>query len=170
MPILILIASAIGGAIWWWVRNNPRDAIDIVQDAAVTAKNAPRRMRFKRATNTHPVDGIDDPRVAVGAIAVSFVMLDDFPTKDDLDRLQIILRSKLRCSENDAIEMQSFGKWICTECGTADAAASRLIRRLKTLDGTSSFALLQEVLLATVNRDLSQRQQDVLADFARVMR
>ena len=64
LPIVILILTAIGGAIWWWARNNPREALRVASDAATTLKNAPRRIAFRRQTQEHPVEGIDDLRVA----------------------------------------------------------------------------------------------------------
>ena len=37
MPIVILLLSAIGGAIWWWVRSNPREALNVAADAVTMA-------------------------------------------------------------------------------------------------------------------------------------
>ena len=99
MPIVMLILSVVGGAIWWWIKNNPRDAISTAQDVATTLKNAPRKLAFRRQTNAHPVEGIDDLRIAIGAIAQAFVELDDLPTKDQRDQVHFMLRSKLGCDE-----------------------------------------------------------------------
>ena len=65
MPIMILILSVLGGALWYWVRNNPRDATHAAQDAATMIKNAPRKLAFRKRLNAHPVEGIDDPRIAI---------------------------------------------------------------------------------------------------------
>ena len=170
MPILMMILAAVGGAIWWWARNNPRDAFDVAQDAAVTLKNAPRRLSFRRATNRHPAEGIDDPYVAIGSIAQSFIMLDDVPTRDQNDRLHVQLRSKLRCSDEDAQEMQAFGRWIVEQCNGPEAAISRLIRHLKKLDGSASYSVLRDLLGGVVTNELSSRQQDAVEEIARVMR
>ena len=73
MPFIIMILGAIGGAIWWWVRSNPREALHVAEDAATTIKNAPRRLAFRKQTNAHPVECVDDPRSAIGAIAQAFM-------------------------------------------------------------------------------------------------
>ncbi len=167
MPIIMLVLATIGGAIWFWVRNNPRDALDVAQDAAVTLKNAPRRLSFRRSTNQHPVDAIEDPIVLVGVIAQCFVSLDDLPTKDQYDLLHVKLRAHLRCSEEDAQEMQVFGRWIADRCGGPDSAVPRLSRRLRKVDDTASWGLLQRLLDDVVSGELSTRQSEAIADLAR---
>ncbi len=115
MPIILLILTAIGGAIWWWVRNNPRDAIHAAQDVVATVRNAPRKLAFRRQMNAHPVEGIDDPRIAICAIAQAFIELDDLPTKDQRQHLHLMLRTKLRCDEAEAEEMEVLGRWLLTQ-------------------------------------------------------
>ena len=116
MPILILILSVVGGALWFWVRNNPRDAFHAAQDAATVLKNAPRKLAFRKQTNSHPVEGIDDPRIAICAIAQSFIELDNLPTQEQRQRLHVNLRAKLRCSEDEAEKMEVLGRWLMTQC------------------------------------------------------
>lgn len=164
MPFVILILTAIGGAIWWWIRNNPRDAFDAASDVATTVRNAPRKLAFRRQTNAHPVEGIDDYRIAVCAIGQAFIELDDLPTKDQRQLLHVSLRSKLRCSEAEAEEMEVLGRWLVTQCNGAKPAISRLGRRLNKIDGDASWNLLRDILLDLVNGDLSQGQKDAIDD------
>ena len=82
MPILILILSVVGRALWFWVRNNPGDAFHAAQDAATVLKNAPRKLAFRKQTNARPVEGIDDPCIAICAIAQSFIELDNLPSQE----------------------------------------------------------------------------------------
>jgi hypothetical protein len=164
MPILILILTAIGGAIWWWVRNNPREALDTAQDMATTVRNAPRRLAFRKQTKEHPVEGIDDPRIAVGAIAQAFAELDDLPTKELRDRLHVLVRSKLRWSEEEAREMEGLGHWLVEQCQDPNQAIVRLSRRLFKIDGDASWDLLQDVLMGVVEGELSHRQTEAVED------
>lgn len=164
MPFIILILSAIGGAIWWWVRNNPRDAIHTAQDVATTIRNAPRRLAFRRQTNAHPVEGIDDHRIAIGVIAQSFVELDDLPTKEQRQTVYVILRSKLRCTEDEADEIVTLGRWLIDQCKGPNPAITRISRRLYKIDGDASWDLLQDILAHLVTGDLSQRQIDSIDD------
>ena len=164
MPILLLILTAIGGAIWWWMRNNPRDAIDMAADAATTLKNAPRRIAFTRQTREHPVEGIDDPRIAICAIAQSFAELDDLPTKEARQNLHLLVRTKLNTSEEEAEEMEVLGRWLMSQCGGPDQAISRIARRMYKIDGNASYQRLQDVLSELVEGELTPRQKSALQD------
>lgn len=170
MPILILILTGFGGAIWWWIRNNPREAIDTAQDVATTIRNAPRRLAFRRQTKAHPVEGIDDYRIAIGAIAQAFVELDDLPTKEQRQTLHTMLRSKLRCSEEEANEMEILGRWLIDQCNGPSQAISRLSRRLFKLGGDKSWDLIQDILTSLVVGELSHRQVDGIDDIRLALR
>lgn len=164
MPIIILIFTAVGGAIWWWVRNNPREALSVAADAATTLRNAPRRIAFRRQTNAHPVEGIDDPRIAICAIAQSFIELDDLPTQEQRQKLHVLVRTKLRCDEEEAEEMEVLGRWLMTQCGGAASAIPRLGKRLFKIDGTASWDLLQDVLGSLIEGELSSAQVSAIED------
>ena len=164
MPIVILILTAIGGAIWWWARNNPREALHVASDAATTLKNAPRRIAFRRQTREHPVEGIDDPRIAICAIAQSFLELDDLPTQDQRKKLHVLVRSNLRADEEEAEEMEVLGRWLMTQCDGPAQAIPRLGRRMFRIDGTSSYELLQDVLSGLVDGELSTKQVAAIDD------
>ena len=170
MPILILILSVVGGALWFWVRNNPRDAFHAAQDAATVLKNAPRKLAFRKQTNSHPVEGIDDPRIAICAIAQSFIELDNLPTQEQRQRLHVNLRAKLRCSEDEAEEMEVLGRWLMTQCKGPEQAITRLGRRLFKIDADASWDTLQEFLGALIEGDLSSVQIDAIAELKRAMR
>ena len=131
MPIIMLVVSVLGGALWFWVRSNPRDALHVARDAATTIRNAPRKLAFRRQTNAHAVEGIDDPWIAICAIGQAFIELDDLPTKDQRNRLHVKLRKTLQCSEDEAQEMQVLGRWLVNECKGPEAAITRLGRRLQ---------------------------------------
>lgn len=164
MPVILVILTALGGAIWWWVRSNPRDAISLAADTAVTLKNAPRRIAFTRQTRAHPVEGIDDPRIAICAIAQSFAELDDLPTQETRQKLHVLMRSKLRASDEEAEEMEVLGRWLMTQCGGPEQAISRIGRRQFKIDGTASYDLLQDVLSGLVGSDLTARQINAIDD------
>ena len=164
MPIVIAVLTAIAGAIWWWVRNNPREAIDTARDAATTVRNAPRRLAFRRQTNAHPVQGIDDPRIAICAIAQSFLELDTLPTIEQRKRLHVLLRSQFRCSEEEAEEMEVLGRWLVTQCNGAREAVPRLGRRLHSIDDGTAWESLQDILAPLVGEELSSAQRDATDD------
>ncbi|WP_071796117.1 hypothetical protein [Natronohydrobacter thiooxidans] len=164
MHILIAIMAAIGGVIWWWVRANPRDALSVADDAITVVRNAPRKIAFRRQTKEHPVEGIDDTRLAIASIALAFVHLDDLPTRDDLQRLTLVLRKTFKLSAEETEEMEVLGKWIQTQCGGASETISRVGRRLYKIDGSTSWGALSDVLQQLVGDELTPRQHDVLTD------
>ena len=170
MPFLIMIFSALGGAIWWWVRNNPRDALNVATDVATTVKNTPRKLAFRRQTNAHPVEGIDDHRIAICAIAQAFIELDDLPTREQRDQLHVLLRSHLRTTQEEAQEMEVLGRWLITQCDGAKPAISRLGRRLHKIEGNASWGTVQEILMDLVGGTLSYGQIGAIEDLKLVLR
>lgn len=167
MPIVILILTAVGGAIWFWVRSNPRQALDVAADAVTVARNAPRKLAFRRQTKAHPVEGIDDPNIAICALAQAFIELDNLPTAEQRSRLDKMLRK--RCTPAEAEEIQVLGRWLVAQCGTPEAAIAKLSRRLYKIDGSASWAALQDILMALVGDVLSPRQADAVAEMKRAI-
>jgi hypothetical protein len=170
MPILIGILTAVIGLVWWWVRNNPRETIGIAKDVATTARNAPRKLAFRRQANIHPVEGIDDERIVICAIAQSFIELDDLPTAEKRDHLDRLLRTELVCTREEAYEMQVLGRWLMTECRGPQEAISRLGKRLRKIDGGHAWHDLQSLLGPLAGEALSQRQVSAVEDLKLILR
>ena len=166
----MLILTVIGGAIWWWIRHNPREALDTAQDVATTLKNAPRKLAFRRVANAHPVEGIDDERIAICAIAQAFIELDDLPTAEQRQQMHVLLRSRLRCSEEEANEMEVLGRWLMTQCNGPASAVPRLGRRLRKLDEGQVWDRLQEVLMPLAGNQLSRAQVEAIEDLKTALR
>ena len=164
MPIIMLILTAFGGAIWWWIRNNPREALNTAQDVATTIKNAPRKLAFRSVANAHPVEGIDDERIAICAISQAFIELDDLPTAEQRQQLHVLLRTKLQCSEEEAQEMEVLGRWLMTQCNGPSDAVPRLGRRLRKIDSGQSWDRLQEMLMPLAGDQLSRSQVGAIED------
>lgn len=164
MPIIIAILTLVGGAIWWWVRNNPRDAISIADDAVTIARNAPRKIAFRRQTKEHPVQGIDDARLAIATIAQAFVSLAGLPTQESQDRLFVTLRKVFRTSHEETEELDTLARWLMSQCGGASETISRVGRRLYKIDGDASWDDLTAVLSGAIDGDLSQNHHDAIED------
>jgi hypothetical protein len=169
MGFIILILTTLGGALYWWARQNPGDAVNMAQDAITTARNAPRRLAFRRQHNAHPVEGIDDARIAICALAQAFIELDALPTLDQRKRLSVLLRTELRCSADEAEEMEVLGRWLVGQCQSPDAAVTRLARRLFKIDGDASWDTLQTMLTSLVEGELSPAQVDAITDMKRAL-
>ncbi|MDH5797344.1 MAG: hypothetical protein OEZ19_02175 [Paracoccaceae bacterium] len=174
MPFVIAALGAIAAAYFW--ANRARNAAYIADDMidiAQTALGAARRFNFRRKANTHPIDCIDDSKIAVGALAVAFLELGGLPTVEDKATMKVALRSGLRVSEDDAEELSVLGSWMIQQCKGADAAFTRLARRLRKLTSASGLDDLMPVLTHIVNNlpgALTARQQDALSDLDRIFR
>ena len=169
MPFIMMALAAIGGAIWWWVRSNPREALNVAQNTAETVRNAPRKLAFRKQMNAHPVEGIDDYRIAICALAQAFLELDDLPTREQRQALDVKLRSNLRCTAEESEEMQVLGRWLIGQSGGADQSITRLARRLYALDGDASWDVLQTILTSLVEGQLSPAQASAVEDMRRAM-
>jgi hypothetical protein len=169
VPILIALVGA-ALALYYFVyraRNAANIAVDMV-DMANDVRLAARRFGFRRQANIHPVESIEDPKVAITAAALAFLELDDLPTQEQRDRLVAEIQRELALGRADAEEMQVLGRWLVAECGSASAAVSRLARKLYKLRGQAAFEPLLGVINGVVagghGGALSERQRDALED------
>ena len=171
MPFLIALIGIIGAAYYWTNRaRNAQNVAGEVLDMANDVRLAARRFGFRRKTNLHPVECIEDPRLAIATIATAFIELDDLPTAEDRARLHLQLRSKLRADAKEAEEMEVLGRWFMAECGGAEPAIARLSRKLYKLGGSEQMRPLIEILKASIIGELSNKQRDALDDIQRAMR
>ena len=147
--------------------NAADDLVDVANDVRLAA----RRFGFRRKTNVHPVETIEDPRLAIGAIVTAFLELDDLPTKEQRVALQQALRHRYNLSRDEAEEMTVLGHWFVSECGGADTAVPRLARKLFKLEGNVSFEPLLSLIRVSVGQDgLNDKQREALDDIRRAFR
>ncbi len=142
------------------------EMLDMAGDVAAAA----RRFGFRRKYNQHPVDSVDEPNLAVAALATAFIALDDLPTADDRKRLDIALRKHLNLDATGAQEIEVLGQWLVSECNGAEPAVPRIAKRLNKLDDGASFTTLMEVIQTAARTPLSQRQTAALQDIKTAFR
>ena len=166
MPVILGIIGIITAA--YFIVMRARNAAEItheLMDVAADVKAAARRFGFRRRGNQHPVESIDDPKLAIASIATAFIALDDLPTSDTRAALDVNLRKHLRVGGEEAREIAILGHWFVENCNGATAAIPRLSKRLHTLDKSASFDTLMEVIQGTMkscDKSLSQRQSEAL--------
>lgn len=168
MPFILSLIAIAGAAYFWFNRaQNAKDtAVDLL-DAANDVRLAARRFGFKRRTNVHPVDDIEDPNVAIATIATAFIELDDLPTQNQRDKLAVQLQYQLNQDTKAAEELMVLGRWLMGQCGRPDAAISRVTRRLYKFDGVHSVEPLMTVLKNLAGENLSDSQSDSIAEITR---
>ncbi len=176
MPILIAILGILSAAAYYIFRvRNAADAAGDLMDMANDVRLAARRFGFKRKTNIHPVEAIEDSSIAIAGIASAFLELDDLPTSDQRSALVRSMRDVLNLSAQDADELSILGRWMVADCGTPDAAISRLSRKLVRLSGQESLTPLLAIVNGTLTggesgTGLNAKQRDALDDVKRAFR
>ncbi|MEM9871325.1 MAG: hypothetical protein AAF822_08705 [Pseudomonadota bacterium] len=171
MPVILGLVALATAAFFLIVRARrgaevASDVMDMAGDVAAAA----RRFGFRRRYNQHPVDSVDEPNLAIAALATAFIALDDLPTADDRKRLDIALRKHLSLDASGAQEIEVLGQWLVSECNGAEPAVPRLAKRLNKLDGGASFATLMEVIQTAARTPLSRRQAAALQDIKTAFR
>jgi hypothetical protein len=174
MPFLVGIFG-IAFAFYWFVmrtKNAAHIATDLM-DVANDVRLAARRFGFKRRSDLHPVESIEDPHMAIAGIAVAFLELDDYPTQEQRQALLIQIQTKLGLDQNAATELTILGRWFMTECGGAQPAIARLSRKLYKLGGAKQMepvlAIVQQVLIVG-HGEINGKQRDALDDVRRAFR
>ena len=171
MPFILALISIAAAAYFWINRaHNAGEIAGEVLDMANDVRLAARRFGFKRKTNLHPVESIEDPRLAIAAIGAAFLELDNLPTAESRARLTVQLRTVLRADAEEAQEMEVLGRWFMSECGGSEPAIARISRKLYKLGGAEQMEPLITVLKGTVKDELSTKQRDALDDIQRAMR
>ncbi len=174
---MAFVASALAvlGVLYLWLGRAKSAAhlADDVADMAGSVIGAANRWNFRRTHDKHPVECIDEQNIAFGALAVAFLELGGMPTTDDKAGMNVSIRSQLRISAEDADEVMVLGHWLVGQCGTVDAAVTRIGRRLFKLTGPRGLIPVREVIddmVARSNKPLTAGQQDALAELDRIFK
>ena len=117
------------------VRRGSRMVAEVI-DMPTDVRTAARRLGYKRRTDVHPVDGIDDPKLA-----------------------RVVQHGMARDIEQ-ARNMMVLGHWLVRTCGGAKDAVSRLARRLYVLDEGASAACVISMLQGLSKDDVPTSGQN----------
>lgn len=171
--ILGLLALAAGALIWIQRARNAAEISHDVIDMAQTAMGAARRWGFRRKTNVHPVDAIDEPPLAIGGLATAYLELEGLPTAEAKEAMTGALRAGLDITQKDAEELVILGHWFVQECSGPVNATPRLARRLYKLTGPEGLAQVMPVISAiseTGGGSLTDRQREALDEIKSAFR
>jgi hypothetical protein len=174
MPFFLSLLALLAAAFFWAQR--ARTAARGAQELAGMASDvmaAARRFGFRRKLNTHPVDSLDDPDLAIAAAGMAFMELGGLPTAEQQDALAISLQAHLSMDHKRAEEALILGRWLVTECQGAEPGLTRLAKRLYKMQGAEGLAPLMSVVkdVAAGNRGgMSDKQRDAIAEIGRIYR
>lgn len=174
MPFILGLIALAGAAYVWVLR--ARNAAEVTRELSGVASDvmaAARRFGFRRHLNTHPVDSLDDPDIAVAAAGLAFLEMSGLPSTEQQNALIVSLQSNLTMSHEKAEEALMLGRWLVTESHGPVSGFPRLTKRLYKLKGAASLAPLMAVLndVGKSGRSgLSDKQKDALEDLTRLYR
>ncbi len=174
MPFLLALIAFAAAAYFWM--NRARNAAHIagdVADMAQTAMGAARRFGFRRRANVHPVDSIEDEKLAIGGLSTAFLELSGMPTTEEKRALEVGLQSSLDLSLKDAEEMVILGHWFVNECGGPQPAVTRLAKKVNKMAGAEGLSKSMDVIKRIVEAggsELSPAQSDALAEIKSIFR
>ncbi|MEM7547482.1 MAG: TerB family tellurite resistance protein [Pseudomonadota bacterium] len=165
MPIVLAVIGAIIAAgIWYHRVQSAKAATTDLLGAANDVRLAARRFGYKRKTNVHPVDMINDPRLAAAGIAAAIAGMDAPLSREEIAQLELETQVILRSEPDEAKAIAAFGRWISGQAGSPDEAVRRLSKRLRKLAGeeVANDVLSLAQAVATADGALDERQEDAL--------
>lgn len=165
MPVFVASVGLLAIVAIWSIRARYIAAAPrAVMASPKAARAVSRRFKFKRKSTRHPAETIDDPVIAVGALAVAFFELGDHPTRGQKAALGDALAQEFALSATEADELMSIGHWLVTEIRDPETAIARIGRRLYRLDGGANFSQLMTVIreITTAGFGMSRRQSHAL--------
>ncbi|MCR8826412.1 hypothetical protein [Pseudosulfitobacter koreensis] len=123
------------------VRRGSRMVAEVI-DMPSDVRTAARRLGYKRRTDVHPVQGIDDPQLALGTLAVAYLSLGKAPTP----AAPALLKHDIAQDAEQARSMVMLGRWLIRTCDGTQDAVTRVARRLRALDGGGSVQSLSALM------------------------
>ena len=151
MPIILFAVGILSAAVFWYYRMQAarRGAVDLL-DAANDVRLAARRFGFRRKLNVHPVDSIDDARLAASGIVHAIGTMDGALSAGQEREILVQFQSVFGVTGAEAAEIAAFGRWIAEQCGTRAEAVRRLSRRLSRIAGPEAQSDLERMIAAVV--------------------
>lgn len=172
MPFILALIGAAAAVYFFAIRaRNTAHAARDIADVANDVRLAARRFGFSRKTNVHPVEQIEDARVAAAALVKAVIDENGMPTQEVHNAFLIQLQKGLQFSLADSKEVVTLANWLIASCNGASPAISRLSRKLYKMSGSDAatpvFGILEAIYAET---GMSARQIDALEDIKRTMR
>lgn len=174
MHIVLGVLGAAAAIYFFFIR--ARQAVNVIDDVAdmtQSALGAARRFGFRRRANVHPVDCIEDPKLAVAGLATAFLELDALPTQETRDGLLVGFQTALQADRAEADELAALGQWFVNECKGPDMAITRLARKLARLGGPQGLVTTMEVIKhvsSAAGGELSEKQSEALVEMKRIFK
>lgn len=174
MPfVLFLLAVVSGAAIWYYRARAAAEMSSDLLDAASDVRQAAARFLYKRKYDIHPVEAMDDPRLAGAGIVYAVANLSGPVTAEQLRTMNLQFQSVFGAAKEETDDMVIFARWIVSQCRNEGEAVRRLSRKLFQLSGREALPDLERMIdtvLAAVERatdpDEVEAREDIRKAFA----
>lgn len=154
MPILITIIGLLTAAgIWFYRIRAAKDVAGEMFDMANDVRLAAKRFAYKRNNSTHPIDGIDDARLAAAGIMAIAAEMDGAITANEQRVMRDQAVNTFDCSTEDAEEFVIFGHWLASQGTNRHETTRRLIKRTISLGGMETLPDLIKMVTAVGTAD-----------------
>ncbi|MEM9062852.1 MAG: TerB family tellurite resistance protein [Pseudomonadota bacterium] len=173
MNILIGLIAIIGAALFWYYRTKAmREAAADMTDGVDDIRLKIRRLINRRKYDTHPADSVDDARLAASGLVIAIATMDAPLSQAEINTLSREAQETFGVTEREALDIVSYGRWVSGECGTAEEAVRRLVRRIDDLAGPEAgpdLVRMIETVATADGKPLGEFETEALATVRRVL-
>lgn len=173
MHIIALIVTVLVGLAFWYSRLiAAREASETLADAANDVRLAAKRFAYRRRIKTHPLDSVDDARIAVLGIIAAMIQMDHLWDKDTYNQMVRQAQSLFHIDAKEATEMTILAKWLSDQSHDRDEVVRRLGRRLRDMAGQAVLPELERLITVMVGADgtRSESVEEAQAALVRALR
>jgi uncharacterized tellurite resistance protein B-like protein len=123
-----LIVMGVATAAWLWYRRakHAKEVADEVFGLARDMRLATRRLGFRRRSDVHPADCVEDPRLAVAGIVSAIAQMRGPLSHTAVAVFTAEVGETFDATPAQADDIVAFGRWIAQECGSPEMAARKL--------------------------------------------
>jgi uncharacterized tellurite resistance protein B-like protein len=160
---LVAIIAAIG--FWYW---RARMAAQAAREASSAAKDARlflRRIKFQRNSKEHPIDAVDDPRLAAAGVIVTIAQMDGDLSKAEIASMETEARIAFNVDEVEGGDIVAFGRWIAGQSTSPEETVRKLAKVVRAQAGPEAWPQLIamiETVASADGRPLTERQEESL--------
>jgi len=159
---ILIAALGILAAIGYWIYRiqNAAHGVKSIGEAATDIQAAARRFGFRQKANRHPVDGVDDPRVAATTLLILVAADDGSLSMAEQNEIQQQVSTVFGASQAETIELFQFSRWLSEQTRNPDDMARRLIKRTLQLGGPETLPDLMRMVSAVGRADTGETSEN----------
>ncbi|MEO0761248.1 MAG: TerB family tellurite resistance protein [Pseudomonadota bacterium] len=166
--MLLGIVAAVG--IWYWRFKMVSEAAGELIDAADGVRAAARRFAYRRRSDKHPADCVEDARLAAAGVMAAIASMDGPLSRDEIKAIANEARAVFQADQDEADEIAAFGRWIAGQCKSPDDGARRLGKIVRRLAGDAvgrDLVAMTERVAQVDGAPLSEAQASALLTLRR---